>query len=410
MAKQINPLKIGFQIVLFLILFNACDKKNSVGLNMSQNVKNYQQSLIDNAITGSNVAIVFKDGKKIVHSIVNSKKEGDMEITNETIFPIWSMSKPITIVSIMILNERGLINFNDPVSKYIPYFKDLKCEKGDLIYECDNELTIYHLLTHRSGYRYDNEKYSWWDYSYDDLDEFVKDVASHPVEFEPGTQYLYGINQAILGRVAEVVTGKNFYQFLNENIFTPLEMNDTKFFMTNDERKKFQILYRKLDGKLDFTFEFDENEYPEDNKTQLGGEGLVSTMDNYSKFCEMLLNKGVYNGKQIISEESIKIMTTPVSKGSMGGHPLSPRYHGLDESERRYYYGFDNAFSFFVLTNRYLDGTNSPEGIFGWAGYHNTHFWIDYKTNLYGLFMTRTTPFSWDIPKNFRSAVYNSLN
>ena len=191
---------------------------------------------------------------------------------------------------------------------------------------------------------------------------------------------MYGINQAILGRVAEVVTGKNFYQFLNENIFTPLEMNDTKFFMTNDERKKFQILYRKLDGKLDFTFEFDENEYPVDNKTQLGGEGLVSTMDNYSKFCEMLLNKGVYNGKQIISEESIKIMTTPVSKGVWWA-PSFPRYHGLDESERRYYYGFDNAFSFFVLTNRYLDGTNSPEGIFDKQ---------DIITHTFGLTMKQT--------------------
>ena len=377
---------ILFSFLMFFLI--SCQNQNLYVSKINKNVKSYQKALIDNSITASNVTIVYKDGKKIVHSIINSGKDGDMDITDNTIFPIWSMSKPITIVSMMILKERGLVDFDDPVSKYIPYFKELKCKDGEMIYECKNELKVFHLMTHRSGYKYDIA-YETRDHLYKDLDDYVKKVSSMPVEFEPGTEYIYGINQAILGRIVEVISKKRFYDFLNENIFIPLNMKDTKFYLTDNERKRFQILYRKSDEKLHFTFNYDENKYLPGNLVQLGGEGLVSTMDNYSKFCEMLLNKGVFNGKRILSEESIYEMITPVSKGDGNG--------------------FDIGYSFFNLTEPLLDGVNSPKGIFGWSGYHNTHFWIDYKNNLYGLFMTRTTPFSSEIQKNFRASVYNSL-
>ena len=126
----------------------------------------------------------------------------------------------------------------------------------------------------------------------------------------------------------------------------------------------------------------------------MGGEGLVSTFSDYRKFCEMLLNGGQYNGQQIISAASLELMTTTVTPPQLSGGYSS---------------GFGYAYSVFNLVEPALDGTGSPAGIFGWSGAHNTHFWIDPTNGIYGLFMTRTTPFSFEIQKHFRAAVYGAF-
>jgi CubicO group peptidase (beta-lactamase class C family) len=140
------------------------------------------------------------------------------------------MSKPITIVAMMILHERGLINFEDKVSKYIPEFETLTCKGEDGIYKCKKNLTLFHLMTHRSGYNYyENPEFFTSTVKYDNLKDFASDVANHPVEFEPGSKYEYGINMAILGRVAEVVSKKNFYKFLKHEILIPLTWRKQNF-------------------------------------------------------------------------------------------------------------------------------------------------------------------------------------
>jgi CubicO group peptidase (beta-lactamase class C family) len=355
-----------------------------------EKIETFQKDLIEDEITGSNVALVFKDDKVIYHHIENSKNPHGKAIDKNTIFPIWSMSKPITIVAMMILHERGLINFEDKVSKYIPEFETLTCKGEDGIYKCKKNLTLFHLMTHRSGYKYyENPEFFTSTVKYDNLKDFASDVANHPVEFEPGSKYKYGINMAILGRVAEVVSKKNFYEFLNHEIFNPLNMAETKFHLTESDRENFQPLYINNETIKGFTNELDELTYDINNKAYFGGEGLVSTLNDYSSFCQMLLNGGIFKGQKIISQESIDMMTRPYSKN--------------DDN------GFEIGFSFFVLTDPDRDGTNSPKGIFGWSGAHNTHFWIDSENDLYGVFMTRARDFSFEISKDFRKAVYSSL-
>lgn len=392
-------------ISLMMLTLAACGDQA-----IQQNIAAYQSALIAKGVTGGSIAGVFRGGETLAYSVVNSGLAGDTSISPDTIFPIWSMSKPITVAAMMILHERGLYQLNDPVSKYIPYFSNLQCKgEGGKIYRCENELKILHLLSHRSGYGYyyqEGEPRHLG--SYKDLDDFVKTAAGHPVEFEPGTEYLYGINQAILGRLVEVLSEKKFFAFLQEAIFEPLGMSNTKFELSSDDRKRFQILFKKpnydetsfFGGKFDvgnsiFTTAHDELSYKPGTKVQLGGEGLVSTFDDYRRFCEMLLGKGMYQGKRILAEQSLEMMTAVTTKGGV---------------TRGYNEGVDFGFSLFVLSETALDSTGSSKGIFGWSGYHNTHFWIDYEKNLYGLFMTRTTPFSWEIQKNFRSAVYRGLN
>tara|TARA_B110000438_G_C15793910_1_gene641988 strand:- start:227 stop:1318 length:1092 start_codon:yes stop_codon:yes gene_type:complete len=360
----------------------------------------YQKALIAHGITGSNFARVYLDSDVLVHSIVNSNKENDMDINENTIFPIWSMTKPITIVAMMILYEKNLYKFDDPVSDYIPSLGKIKCKNEDSVYNCNNQLKIIHLLTHRSGFKYysgGSGNITHADTAFNSLSEYIDSLVQYqPLEFEPGTEYMYGINQAILGGLIEVISGQSFYDFLNQNIFKPLNMNNTKFYLTENERENFQILFKKSDDGKERIFSNDNDQltYRMGSKMQFGGEGLVSTFNDYSNFCQMLLNGGSFNSQKIISQKSIELMIKP---------------HTINILEDGYYGGVDFGFSLFNLQEPILDGTNSSKGIYGWSGYHNTHFWIDPKKNLYGLFMTRTVPFSFEIQKQFRAAVYSNI-
>ena len=372
-------------VLLFVLIINSV-----VAQNQFEAVTNFQKKLIQTETTGSNVAMIFKDGKIIYHHIENSLNPKGKNIYENSIFPIWSMSKPITIVAMMTLKEKGLISFTDKVSKYIPEFENLKCKDAiGETYNCKKDLTVFHLMTHRSGYSYyGNPQFFTSTIKYNNLEDFVTDVANHPLEFEPGSEYLYGINMAILGKIVEVVTNKTFFEYLKEEIFDPLEMDDTKFYLTDRERKHFQPLWINNESLKGYTDNLDELTYDYENKAYFGGEGLVSTLSDYSKFCQMLLNNGSLNGHNIISKKSIDEMTQPYSK-----IPDDP---------------FDIGYSLFVLRDSKADGTNSSEGIYGWSGYHNTHFWIDREKNLFGLFMTRAREFSFEIQKEFRRAVYSS--
>ena len=385
---------------------------NNIAYSQFQAVKNFQKEIIKNEITGSNVVMIFKEGEVVFLNAENSNLIGDKKINNqsykpyqETLFPIWSMSKPITVVSVMILVEKGLIKLDDNVSKYLPEFSEIYCKGKTGKYLCKKPLKIIHLLTHRSGFGY----YSHQGYGYgltstikyNNLNDFSKDLSKVVLEFEPGEKYYYGVNQALLGRVVEVVSKKNFYQFLKEEIFEPLDMSETKFYLTQEDRSRFQPLYINFGMIKGFTTELDELTYEESNSAYFGAEGLISTMNDYSNFCIMLLNGGIYKGKRIISEKSIGIMTSKYSSSY-------PEEEFADTSKL----GFNYGFSMFVLDDPMVDGTGSTKGIYGWSGYHGTHFWIDPEKEMFALFMSRHRQniSNTNIQKELRRAVYGLSN
>ena len=392
-------------LTLFLFLIN------SLSFSQFNEIELLQKKLISDEITGSNVALVYKEGNVIYFNIQNSGKVGDKNISNqsykpykETIFPIWSMSKPITTVATMILLERGLIKLTDNVSKYIPAMKNMNCETEIGIQACKNEIKIIDLLTHRSGLGYYGNPGYGYGYTntikYDNLEEFTNDLSEVVLKFEPGLKYFYGINQAVLGRVIEVVSNQTFFEFLKKELFDPLEMNETKFYLTEEERERFQPLFINTGALKGFTYELNELSYKINNEAYFGGEGLVSTLGDYSNFCKMLLNGGSYNGNKIISQNSINLMTKKYSQSY-------PNEEFADTRKLGFYYGF----SLFVLENTEIDNTNSSKGIFGWSGYHNTHFWIDPEKQLYAIFLSRSrqSVSNIDTQKEFRRAVYKSI-
>jgi|TARA_B110000263_G_scaffold88590_1_gene77429 CubicO group peptidase (beta-lactamase class C family) len=387
-------------------------------------IKKFQNNLVEKGITGSNVTQVFKDGKIIYSNIANSGALGDKDIDENTIFPIWSMSKTVTTVAMMILLDEGKYNLNDNVADYLPEYENINCKGPDGIYPCENELKIIHLLTHRSGYTYYANNGANWvsalhtdlypaitnPVRFNNLDDYSKAVSEIPLDFEPGSMYTYGINHAILGRLIEVITNKSFYSYLKENIFDKLEMNDTKFHLTAADRKRFQPLrvnikpntaFNNSDFHLDgYTSALDGYTYDENNKAHFGGEGLVSTMSDFSKFCEMLVNGGVYNNERIVSEEGIKTMTSKYSNGYPD--PSEPNVFPLE--------GYSYGFTFSVLEDSDARASGAPNGIYGWSGYHNTWFWIDPTNKLYALFMSNSIEPDFSILKDFELATYKFIN
>ena len=392
-----------FIFLLFFSIFFSFSQFNESKL--------LQKKLIVDEITGSNVALVYKEGSVVYFNIQNSGKIGDKNISNqsykpykETIFPIWSMSKPISIVATMILLERGLIKLTDNISEYIPAMKNMNCETENGIQPCENQIKIIDLLTHRSGLGYYSDPGYGYGYTnsikYDNLEEFTNDLSEVVLKFEPGLKYFYGINQAVLGRVIEVVSNQTFFEFLKKELFDPLEMNETKFYLTKQERDRFQPLFINTGALKGFTYELNELSYKKNNEAYFGGEGLVSTLGDYSNFCKMLLNGGSYNGKKIISQNSINLMTKKYSQSY-------PNEEFADTRKLGFYYGF----SLFVLENPEIDNTNSTKGIYGWSGYHNTHFWIDPEKQLFAIFLSRSRQgvSNIDTQKEFRRAVYKTI-
>ncbi len=388
-------------------------------------LKKEQQNLIKEEITGSNVFLVVKDGKQIYSHTENSGKLGDADISDKTIFPIWSMSKPVTTVAMMILYDQGGFELQDNLSKYLPEFKNMKCKNGDKIEICKEQIKIIDLLTHRAGFGYYNDVYGensfvgkpsplnkyMNTYVYKNLDEFSNAVSKQTLEFEPGKHYFYGLNQDILGRVIEVITGETFYEFLYKNLLEPLEMYETKFHLTLEERERFQPLFinRIANSPMNpsnnslkgFTNQLDQLSYSESNKAYMGSGGLVSTMSDYSNFCQMLLDEGVYKGKRLLSKQSFSLMLEKYTEA----YPNDNEPYLFPDLAGHYF-----AFNFSVLENEELDTTGSPAGVYGWSGYHNTHFWVDPENNLYALFMSRSREFNFDIPKRLKTAFYSKPN
>ena len=406
------------KILLFIsLVFFSCNSE----VKSENPILDFQKNLVKNGITGSNTAMVYKDGKIIYNEIVNSSAVGDADITENTIFAIHSMSKTVTTVAMMILLDREMFDLNDQLSKYLPEFENMNCKGSDGVYPCENKIKVIDLLTHRSGFTYYAKNGANWLASthtdlypdfintsrFNNLDDFSKAVANQALDFEPGSMYSYGLNQALLGRLVEVISNQSFYEFLKENIFDQLGMNDTKFHLTEEERTRFQPLrvniksksaFNQTDYNLDgYTAALDGYSYDEKNKAHFGGEGLVSTMSDFSKFCEMLVNNGLYNDQQIISKKSIKIMTDKYTNG----YPDPNEPNVFPDYEGNYM-----GFTFVVSENPEIDGSGAGKGTYGWSGYHNTHFWIDPQNKTYGLFMSRAIEFDFSIKKKFKQAVY----
>ena len=359
-----------------------------------------QQKLIVDKHAPSNVGLVVRKGKVVYHRTAYSSMSHDLMITDSTVFPIWSMSKPITSVAAMILYERGKFKLDDPVSDALPEMAAVKVKSmNGKLEPLVKPITYRDLFRHTAGFNGYEGLYNadgFWAKTTQakSLTVIIRELANQPIEHQPSAKYTYGMNTAVLGRAVEVLSGKSFNKFLLKEIFRPLKMENTRFHLSKRTRKLFQPLSVFEDGNYrGGKPEEDELAYEKDSTLYLGGEGLVSTLSDYSRFCQMLVNGGVASGgKKILSPETLKLMWTD----QIGNIP------GYDDRKNGNGFGL----GFYVLNDFNKFGA---EGVFGWGGYHTTHFWVDPKNDLYAIFMCRRYPYNGETLTQFRKAVYESL-
>jgi len=312
-----------------------------------------------------------------------------------TIFPIASMSKVITVAGIMQLYEQGLFKMWDPVSEFLPGFKNPKIAKekpdgGYEIVDARGEVTMRQLFTMTSGVPYGwgdtaagrirIEKEKEWENSgkpFPGSVEYANLVGGLPLAFEPGERWMYGFSIDVLGVVIEVLTGKTLGEYLKENIFDPLGMKDTGFFVPAGKQDRIATLYHINEGMKP-----DDRDYPSSKpEFESGGGGLFSTVPDYSRFAQMLLHGGTLDGVRILGRKTVDLISAD---------HLTPEQRKGDswDTQRGYGYGLGVR----VLTNPELGGHNGSAGEWGWDGAFGNWFCVDPKENLTCVYLTTNLP------------------
>lgn len=369
-----------------------------------------------NWLTGA-VSIVIKDNQ-----VVQYKGYGyaDVELKkpmkNDAIFRIMSQTKAITSIGIMILYEQGKLLLDEPISDFIPEFKNPvvldKFNDADTTYTtvpANREITFRDLLTHTSGLDYTdigsskvaaiytkNHIPSGLGYFDANLLERMKALGKLPLSFQPGTKWQYGLNSDLLGCLIEVISGMNLEDFLRKNIFEPLGMKDTYFNVPSSKADRLATVYTEdsLNHIIKWSHEFRhiDPDYPLMNKHYFsGGAGLSSTAFDYAIFMQMLLNGGIYNSHRILSKRTVEMITSGQLKDGL--------------------FGDDNMGLGFGITSE-KTAAKEPRnaGSFSWGGYYGTTYWADPKAHLVCLFMTQQNPNSHgDVEAKFEAMVYSSL-
>ena len=331
-----------------------------------------------------------------------------------TIFPIASMSKVVTVAGIMQLYEQGLFRLWDPVSLYLPGFRNPKVarEKPDGSYEivdAKGEVTMSQLFTMTSGVPYpwadtaagririEKEK-EWQEQgrSFPGAVEYANLVGQLPLAFEPGETWMYGFSIDVLGAVIEVLSGKTLGEYLKENIFDPLGMKDTGFFVPAEKQSRIATLYHINEGMKP-----DERDYPSVKPSfESGGGGLFSTVPDYSRFARMLLHGGTLDGVRILGRKTVGLISTD---------HLTPEQRRGDswDTQRGYGYGLGVR----VMTDTALAGINGSVGEWGWDGAFGNWFCVDPEEDLTCVYLTNSIPGDHYrfIPK-LMAAMYASLD
>ncbi|VAW23498.1 Beta-lactamase class C-like and penicillin binding proteins (PBPs) superfamily [hydrothermal vent metagenome] len=402
----------------------------SVGMSSERldTLDSFIQRYIDNNWLPGGVFLVARKGKIVYYKNFGYRSDKkDSPYQKDDIFRIASMTKAITTVSTMQLYERGMLGLDDPVYRYIPAFKESRVldtfNKTDSSYTTvpvKKPITIRNLLTHTSGITYGSfnpgkikavyAKHGILDVglSHNEwtTEEFINRLAKVPLVFQPGEKYMYGLNMDVLGRVIEVVSGLPLNQYFKKNIFEPLGMKDTYFYLPENKYGRLAPIYSEPEkGK----FQMAEStgisaslEYPKNKDIghYAGGGGLSSTAMDYATFIQALANNGEYNGFRLLSRKTIEVMTSDqmilLNEQGKGFSKIPGMTYGL---------------GFYLLESEANGIDSRSPGTFGWGGYFNTKFFIDPQEALIFVGMTQVVGYRhgevWD---RINAIIYGAID
>lgn len=349
--------------------------------------------------------------------------ERDRPMREDTIFRIYSMTKPITSVALMMLYEEGRLRLTDPVHKYIPAFADMRVylagkHPAFISEPARRPMTIRDLLTHTAGLTYGFMYRTNVDDAYRKLDidgaqpgatlaDRVERLAALPLEFSPGTAWNYSVATDVVGHVVERISGQSLDAFVRQRITVPLGMADADFTVRPGEVERFAANYtRRADKSLRLIDDPQQGSPWVGGKTFFsGGGGMVATARDYFRFCRMLQNGGELDGVRILGRKTIELMTM---NHLPGGRGLTEVTTGLFSEVENEGSGFGLGFS--VNLNPVLGGSLGSVGEFAWGGMASTIFWIDPVEELIVIFMTQIVPSrTFDFRGQLRALIYSSL-
>jgi CubicO group peptidase (beta-lactamase class C family) len=347
-------------------------------------------------------------------------------VEEDTIWRIYSMTKPITGVALMSLYERGLFQLSDPIHRFIPEWRDLKVQEtaddgSTRLVEPHRPMSVRDVLMHMSGFSYESlaaarqapvegEAGRATTSAMDGqltLETMVGPLAQQPLQFHPGEHWLYGISTDICGRLVEILSGQRFDEYLQDALFDPLGMVDTGFRVPDDKVDRFAANYRRNSQKKLVLLEDPETSaYRRQRAFLSGGGGLVSTMPDYYRFCQMLVNGGELDGTRILGPKTVEVMA---SNHLPGGGQL--RDYALASSYGEV--GFDGMG--FGLTMAVSQGPVATQvigstGEYMWGGAASTIFWIDPAEQLVVIFMTQLMPSrTFNFRSQLKTLVYPAI-
>jgi CubicO group peptidase (beta-lactamase class C family) len=390
----------------------------NVSAEALKEITEYNSKLISAGKIPGAVTVVARHGKVVYFETLGMRdKDASLPMRPDTIFRIASMTKPIASIATMVLYDEGKLRLDDPLSKFIVEFKDVKYLNpiSQQFEPTPREITVKDLLTHTAGFTYS---------SYDNpvaimyrkarlaeglcqeagsLEENMRKLAEIPLLFPPGEQWEYGMSSDVLGRVVEHASGMTFDEFLRKKVFGPLQMNDTHFFLPPEKVDRLAVVYRlSKEGKLEpladgktyrlavspkFGFEYSETvgfpfsvDYPYRGPRNYfsGNAGLCSTVPDYLRFCQMLLNGGELDGVQILKPETVKLITSnQIGELETSSNPHEGNKFGL-------------GFSIFEKNRE--DLPPNLLGSLGWGGFFRTNFLIAPKGDWIVISMSQVVP------------------
>ncbi len=339
----------------------------------------------------------------------------ELSMSADTIFRLYSMSKPITSVSAMMLVEEGKLRLDDPVSKYIPAFADMKVgveKRGEdgkatmTLEPLKRPITIEDLMRHTAGLPYGYYGGGVVNKAYADAGLFDNDpsnadlvarLTALPLAEQPGTQWDYGHGTDVLGRIIEVITGKSLLQFEQERLLGPLGMTETAFYVA--DKAKWPLIAEPMPKDRSISPVAEVRDIRKPLRWESGGGGMVGTVGDYARFSQMLLNGGTYEGRRYLKAETIALMASD---------HIGPETGVV--RDKNYYPGLNSGFGLgFAVRTSVPANTSWPLGEYRWDGVGGTFFFIDPEDDLFGIFMVQTPSQRGRIQLELKTLIYQAM-
>jgi CubicO group peptidase (beta-lactamase class C family) len=400
MIERLRTTNLYAGLALSLLFANATlraeDQSSSVIAGMSSErlarLDEHFHRYVDDGLISGVVTYIVRHGQ-VVHQDAYGLADiaAKRPMSQDSYFYLYSMTKPVTSVALLILYEEGKFQLDDPLADYLPEMADLKLYVGEgadgkmILRAPARQPTIHDVFRHTAGFLYGGNGNRGIDQAYSEaalmngtLSELTQKLGKIPLAYEPGTQWIYSVSHDVQARLVEVLSGMSFDKFAQQRIFDPLGMKETVFGRPEALKDRFAVIYgRSQQGQLQPTGALDR---PGAASRVLGGLSLSSTASDYARFAQMLVNSGELGGVRILSRKTIDLMDsnhlpTGVHRGAAGGGTAGGEGYGLGVR---------------VVTDPAAAGNLTSVGTFGWSGAAGTHFFVDRKEDLVAIFMIQS--------------------